>query len=179
MNTIKAIVKEPGKAPEISEIENTTEAMQKIVRGNLEMVTIGGAGLVIVCNEDAWLRLLPYNCELYGATYVGTIIIVGANGDEYVDVPMPDVTLELFRSGERRIIENMRSRLNKRQAQMLLDGKPLKYGRTEIYIPSGPSNIRTMLVEYVNNFPGGEAFDVFIDHGASEFVITYRDEEKI
>ena len=43
---------------------------------------------------------------------------------------------------------------------MLLDGKSLKCGHTNIFIPDGPSEIRDVLTEYIN----GKPFDLFINH---------------
>ena len=41
MHKVRAIVKKPGEPAEIREIENTLEAFQKIIGGNLEAVYLG------------------------------------------------------------------------------------------------------------------------------------------
>lgn len=93
MNEIRVIVKEPGKSPEIRWVDNTLEALQKIVGGLIETVTLA-ADLVIICNEEGRIMDLPDNCTLYGFNFVGPIIIAGVDGCEFADVP--DRTMELL-----------------------------------------------------------------------------------
>ena len=51
---IKVIIKEPGKVPEIKTITNDLGALQSIVGGYIETVTLA-SDLVIICNEDGKL----------------------------------------------------------------------------------------------------------------------------
>ena len=85
---MKAIRKKPGCAPEIIEVENTLEALQQEVGGYIETVSI--ADVVIICNEEGRLCSLPYNCRFVGVDFVGTILVVGRNKDEFCDVPEAD-----------------------------------------------------------------------------------------
>lgn len=85
---MKAIRKKPGCAPEIIEVENTLEALQQEVGGYIETVSI--ADVVIICNEEGRLCGLPYNCGFVGVDFVGTILVVGRNKDEFCDVPEAD-----------------------------------------------------------------------------------------
>ncbi|MFR1506223.1 MAG: DUF3846 domain-containing protein [Butyricicoccus sp.] len=85
---MKAIRKKPGCAPEIIEVENTLEALQQEVGGYIETVSI--ADVVIICNEEGRLCGLPYNCRFVGVDFVGTILVVGRNKDEFCDVPEAD-----------------------------------------------------------------------------------------
>ena len=85
---MKAIRKKPGCAPEIIEVENTLEALQQEVGGYIETVSI--ADVVIICNEESRLCGLPYNCRFVGVDFVGTILVVGRNKDEFCDVPEAD-----------------------------------------------------------------------------------------
>lgn len=57
----------------------------------------------------------------------------------------------------------MRARLNKKQAQMLLDGKYLTFGRTQFAIPEGESDIMTILEDFTNNGEVMSGYDIFID----------------
>ena len=84
---MKVIVKEPGKAAEFREIENTLEALQKIVGGYIETVTLF-SDLVIICNEEGRILDLPYNCNICGVEFVGAIIFAGVDGEDFGDVPM-------------------------------------------------------------------------------------------
>ena len=85
---MKAIRKKPGCAPEIIEVENTLEALQQEVGGYIETVSI--ADVVIICNEEGRLCGLPYNCRFVGVDFVGTLLVVGRNKDEFCDVPEAD-----------------------------------------------------------------------------------------
>ena len=85
---MKAIRKKPGCAPEIIEVENTLEALQQEVGGYIETLSI--ADVVIICNEEGRLCGLPYNCRFVGVDFVGTILVVGRNKDEFCDVPEAD-----------------------------------------------------------------------------------------
>lgn len=83
---IKVLVIEPGKNPEEREIDNTLEAMQEIVGGYIECVTLT-TDLVVICNEEGRLLGLPYNCTICSVNFVGTIIMAGVEGDEFADLP--------------------------------------------------------------------------------------------
>ena len=85
---MKAIRKKPGAQPEIIEVENTLKALQAEVGGYIETVSI--ADVVIICNEEGRLCGLPYNCRFVGVDFVGTILVVGRNKDEFCDVPEAD-----------------------------------------------------------------------------------------
>lgn len=86
---MKAIRKKPGCEPEIIEVDNTLAALQQEVGGYIETVSIAD-DVVIICNEEGRLRGLPYNCRFVGVDFVGTILVVGRNKDEFCDVPEAD-----------------------------------------------------------------------------------------
>ena len=86
MNKITVYVKEPGEAPEERVIDNTLEALQDIVGGYIETVTLS-ADLVIICNEEGRRLGLEHNCKICGVDFVGTIIIAGIYRDEFDNVP--------------------------------------------------------------------------------------------
>lgn len=90
-----AIYKEPGKAPRITEIDNTLEALQVAVEGYIETVTLC-TDCVILCNEEGRLKGLPYNCELLGLPIFGPFLIVGAKGDEFTDLYKPQTVARLL-----------------------------------------------------------------------------------
>lgn len=85
---MKAIRKKPGCAPELVEVDNTLKALQTEVGGYIETVSI--ADVVIICNEEGRLCGLPYNCRFVGVDFVGTILVVGRDRDEFCDVPEAD-----------------------------------------------------------------------------------------
>lgn len=83
---ISAVVKEPGKPPRVEPLfDNTLEAFQHAVGGYIETVTLA-TDLIIICNEEGRLLDLPFNIELCGVGFVGTILAVGAKGDEFASL---------------------------------------------------------------------------------------------
>ena len=96
MAKIKVIIKEPGKEARLDYIENTLEAIQKMVDGYIETLTFA-SDAVIICDEEGKFKDKPYNCHLFGQDYVGTIIIAGVDGDSFSDfAPTVKDPLSLF-----------------------------------------------------------------------------------
>ena len=88
MKKIYAIVKHPGEQlGHIMEIENTLDSLQKAVGGHIETVAMANKWSVI-CDVEGLLKGKPYNCDVYGVEFVGTILVVGVEGEELVDVPI-------------------------------------------------------------------------------------------
>lgn len=82
---MRVIYKEPGKAPEWREIEDTLRTFQRLVGGYIETVTMG-PGIVVVCNDEGRIRNLEPNCVVVTqyvgpVTFVGNIAIVGITED--------------------------------------------------------------------------------------------------
>lgn len=86
---MKAIRKKPGCVPELIDIDNTLKALQTEVGGYIETVTIA-SDAVVICNEEGRILGLPDNCRVCGVDFVGTILVVGRNKDEFCDVPEAD-----------------------------------------------------------------------------------------
>lgn len=86
---MKAIRKKPGAQPEIIEVDNTLKALQTEVGGYIETVTIA-SDAVVICNEEGRILGLPDNCRVCGVDFVGTILVVGRDRDEFCDVPEAD-----------------------------------------------------------------------------------------
>jgi hypothetical protein len=84
---IKVIIKKPeDEFGRLVEVENELEVFQSIVGGYIE--TMGYKNLVIICNEEGKLRGLQPNVVLGREMLVGTIIVCGASGDEFSDIPI-------------------------------------------------------------------------------------------
>lgn len=85
---IKVYVAEPETAYlQEREIDNTLEAMQKIVGGYLETVTLD-KDVVLICNEEGRLMNLQPSVRINGTTYVGTVILAGYDSDgEFRSMP--------------------------------------------------------------------------------------------
>lgn len=77
--TIRVIVKEPTKEPEVREVRNSLPALQAIVGGYIEAINLDGT-LLLLCNEEGALSPLPPNILLaaYG-TIRGNVIVTKAN----------------------------------------------------------------------------------------------------
>ena len=89
MSKIKVIIKEPFKVPYVSKIDNTLEALQKIVEGYIETVTVN-QDMVIICDEEGLLKDNHFNCRVLNIQFFGTIIFAGVNGDEFSDLPISE-----------------------------------------------------------------------------------------
>ena len=87
MKKIKVILKRPDSVPYSTHISNSLENLQKTVDGYIETVTLS-SDCVVICNEEGMLRGLPYNCNICGIDFVGTIVFAGINGDEFSDIPL-------------------------------------------------------------------------------------------
>ena len=94
---MKVIKKEPGKMPVLADVENTLEALQKEVGGMVEAVTLT-KDLVILCDEEGRLEGKEKNIEIpkMGIDFVGTVLFVGFDGEEFCDVPEADFLLWSF-----------------------------------------------------------------------------------
>lgn len=65
MEKISVLLVEPGKCPKVIEIENTLEAMQNIVGGDIEVYEPFDDEIAIVCNEEGKVKGLPLNRAIY------------------------------------------------------------------------------------------------------------------
>lgn len=75
--TIDICVFEPNKKPEMVTIDNTLEAMQRIVGGYIQIVKPWGGDVVLVCNEEGKVLNLPVNKLVVDGTGRTFDVIVG------------------------------------------------------------------------------------------------------
>ena len=68
-------------------IPNDLLAIQELVGGYIETVTLA-TDACIICNEEGRILGMPENCNFCGVDFVGPILLVGVNGDEFTDCPM-------------------------------------------------------------------------------------------
>lgn len=94
---MKAIRKQPGKAPEVIDVENDVDAICTELDGYIEAVTIA-EDLAILCDEESRIKGKTPNIALkgLGVDFCGTILIVGVDGEEFCDVPKLDFVLWTF-----------------------------------------------------------------------------------
>ncbi len=99
---MKVYIKEPGKALELKEIDNTLEELQRIVGGCIETVTVA-SDCIIICNEEGRINDMHYNCTLFGMQFFGTLIFAGTDGEEFCD--LPDAGRELLMNATKKYTE--------------------------------------------------------------------------
>ena len=92
---MRALYKEPGKPARFIDVENTLEALQEKVGGYIETVTVA-PNACIICNEEGRLRGMPYNMIIRGVPFVGPILVVGVDGEDYCDVPAVGFLYDMF-----------------------------------------------------------------------------------
>ncbi|MBR3237398.1 MAG: DUF3846 domain-containing protein [Oscillospiraceae bacterium] len=98
MSKTKVIIKRPDeKAGHVTSISMTLKNLQKIVEGHIEVLTIGkDPKVVMICNEEGKLPDLPKSFRIGGPIFFdtirGTVIICGADGDDFADVPISFAT---------------------------------------------------------------------------------------
>lgn len=86
---IHVAVKPVGKKGYFTEIENTLEEFQKLVGGDIEVVTLTD-NVAFVCNENGIFNNLHFNVSYCDYDFFGTVAIVGVRDDEFADLPFDD-----------------------------------------------------------------------------------------
>lgn len=92
MDKIDVLVFEPNKECYFKKIDNTLEAMQEVVGGYIECLTMksgldDGTDLVLICDEEGKLKGKPLTGLMVGNdTIVGTAFICKAKDDEFVSL---------------------------------------------------------------------------------------------
>lgn len=84
---IRAIIVEPGKKARTVRINNSMQNFKKIIGGEPELLRLGD-NMAAVCDENGKLKNLPFAGIFKQYFLVGTVILVGIQGNEVVDFPM-------------------------------------------------------------------------------------------
>lgn len=79
---ITVVIKEPGKEAYSKEIEDDLEVYQNILGGYLEAVGFDKRQ-VLLCDEEGKFKGYEPNLLVPGDVIVGTVIIVGTEGEEF------------------------------------------------------------------------------------------------
>ncbi len=61
--------------------------LQDLVGGRIETVTVA-TDCCVICNEEGRILGMPENCNFCGVDFVGPILLVGVDHDEFTDCPM-------------------------------------------------------------------------------------------
>ena len=83
---MKVLFKEPGKAWRTKLISNDLAILQQLVGGYIEVVTVT-SDCAVICNEDGRLLGMPKNVIIAGHEFVGPVLLVGVDDDDFSDVP--------------------------------------------------------------------------------------------
>ena len=105
---ISVLLVEPNKYPKMIEIDDTLEAMQEVVGGDIEEYMPFEDEVAIICNEEGKCCGLELNRALYqnGKPYdiiAGTFLVVGLSAEDFTDLREEDAAYfeKLFRSPEK------------------------------------------------------------------------------
>lgn len=97
---LNCIIKRPDEPyGHVTNISATLKNLQKTVGGYIECVTLTdftitdeGAvtpvRLVIICDEEGRIKGKPHNCHVLGFDFCGDIIVIGAHGEDFADIPI-------------------------------------------------------------------------------------------
>ena len=86
---MKAIIKRPFEPVGIiTDIENKLRALQIAIGGHIEPVTLRSRGVCILCDEEGRIYREPHNCRVDGVRFLGTIVVVGADSEDFADCPL-------------------------------------------------------------------------------------------
>lgn len=104
---IKVVLLEPGKVARATEIDASLKGMQKVVGGNIDVVSLSGA--LLIHNREGKERNLPFNrglCDETGKVrdvIAGTCFICDSKEDEFIGLSekQTDEYLKRFKYPER------------------------------------------------------------------------------
>lgn len=92
---MKVVYKEPGKSPEVREIDNDLKVLQELVGGYIETVRFNDITMII--NEEGKLNGLPVNFLMVGNGYaqaiVGPVIFCRSEGFDFTSLKDEDIEM--------------------------------------------------------------------------------------
>ena len=88
---MRVLFKPVGQDAHPLEIPNTLQALQELVGGYIETITLTRHSCCIVNEEGRLKRLLP-NFYLNGGLIVGNAVFVGVSGDGFRDITDDEIT---------------------------------------------------------------------------------------
>lgn len=91
---VKAVIKQPGKIPEVAEISNT-ECMlcelQRLVDGHIEVVRLFGDFIGIV-DEEGKIKNKPINVILHKDYICGNVVCIKERDEDFVGLTAEEIT---------------------------------------------------------------------------------------
>ena len=93
---MKVVYKEPGKSPEVREIDNDLKVLQELVGGYIETVRYNN--LTMIINEEGKLKGLPINFfvlhgDLSSEAIVGPVIFCRSEGFDFTSLQDEDIEM--------------------------------------------------------------------------------------
>lgn len=95
IENIKALLKKPGEVAKPVMVANDLSAFQGLVGGYIETWSFS-TDLVVICDEEGKLKGKPYNVSLLGEDFVGPILLVGVDGEEFTHLPVDVSVLKIL-----------------------------------------------------------------------------------
>ena len=87
---MRVLLKQPGLPEEVIEIPNELKDLQKAVGGYITTVRIT-AHIVMICDEEGLLKERLPNCYIHGELYVGPLLFVGVDKENFRDLTDRDI----------------------------------------------------------------------------------------
>lgn len=101
MNKILVVIKRPDAATVIEQIENDLGVLQSLVGGYIEAVTLA-EDLILIVNEEGLINGMPFNMNVCGYPFYGTIVAVSSKGEEFASLKAANVPLVIRMLGGRK-----------------------------------------------------------------------------
>lgn len=103
---MKVLKIEPGKHPEVTEIDNELHALQEAVGGYIECAYPWNDATCIICNEEGVILNLPLNRRIYNddgdlcCIIAGTFLIAGTTDEDFRSLTNEETAKHLDRLWE-------------------------------------------------------------------------------
>lgn len=95
MSKILCLVKEPMKPIKFAAVDNELHALQDLVGGFIEVHTLNNH-IAVLCNEEGRIRRMPYCCSVDGLHFVGPVVFIGVEGEEFASLWMSWEEIEKY-----------------------------------------------------------------------------------
>lgn len=89
MKKRKVIICPAEREPYVANVSDSLEALQKIVGGYIETVTVF-TDAVVICNEEGRILGLPENRGFFISGICGDCLICGVDGEEFASLSEPE-----------------------------------------------------------------------------------------
>lgn len=88
MDMINVMLKKPGAPWAPAKVENRLESLQQLVGGYIEVLMTHRPDVALIVDEEGKIKGKTSNLYYFGDVIVGTAVLVGVDGEEFVDCPV-------------------------------------------------------------------------------------------